>query len=198
VTSEVDEEEEAEDHADGEGNATEEDSIDANTKEGLDNITDKLEEAIDVLTGERDVLVSKVALGFLTLEEGNDVHDIENKSGKKSEESDPADETDDGEVVADEEDEEDVDNNEASKRWHEVVPHEDLLGLGEEWALLEGLGDLLPWALTRAGRCSLRGLFLGLFLGFLSSRSFFLLGFLNGFLRLSFRGDFRVFFRHDL
>jgi len=169
VASEVDEEEETEDHAKREGDGAEKDSIDADTKEGLDNTRNKVEEAIDVFTRDGELLASKLTLSLLTLEEGDDAHDIEADGSKKSEEEDPADETDNGEVVADKKDEEDVDDAESKKGLHEVSPHEDLLGLAEEFALLEGLADHVARALARAGRgSSLRGFLLG----FLSSGLF--------------------------
>jgi len=199
VTSKVDEEEEAKDHAKREGNVTDEDSIDTDTEESLDNITDKLEEAIDVFARDGEVDLGKLALSRLTLEVSNDVHDIVADTSKKSEESNPADKTKNGELVAKKKNEEDIDNNEASKSDHEIVPHEDLLSLGEEGAVSEGLSDHLAWALTRAGRS--RSSSLG---GFLLLLLFFgrsgLLG--SGFLSLYFffrdflRGYFGIFFRH--
>jgi len=177
VASEVDEEEEAEDHADGEGNGADEDSVHTNSKEGLDDRGNKLEETVDVLTRELEVLVGEIALALLALEVGDDIHDVEAKGGKKSEEEDPADEADDGELVADEKDEEHVDNAEDKKGLHEIVPHEDLLGLAEEVRLLKGLADHLAGATTRASS-SLGLLLLGSFLlslGLLSG-----CGFLDG------------------
>jgi len=76
VASEVDEEEEATEHAKREGNVADEDSIDTDTEEGLDEITDELEEAIDVLTRDSKLLVSKLALGFLVLLEVSDTYMI--------------------------------------------------------------------------------------------------------------------------
>jgi len=171
VTSEVDEEEEAKDHAKREGNAADKDSIDTDTEESLDNITNKLEEAVDVLTGDGDVLVSKLAGSVLTLEELDDTKAVDGDTGKESKEGNPAEETKDGELVGEEDDEENVDNAEDKKRGHQVVPHEDLLSLAEELALLEGLGDHVAGALTTASR--------GGSLGSLS-RGFLLGSFLNG------------------
>jgi len=189
LSSKVDDEEEAEDHAKRERNGAEEDSIDADTKEGLDNTGDETEEAIDVLTRDSEVLVSKLARSFLTLEELDDAHDIEADGCKKSKEADPADEADDGEVVAEKEDKEDIDNAEDSKGDHEVVPHEDLLGLAEEFALLEGLADHVARAFTRAGSRGSLGslLFLGSFLSGLGSGLFFLGFFCRGILNFFFR-----------
>jgi hypothetical protein len=189
VTSEVDDEEEAKDHAKRERNRADEDSVDTNSKEGLDNSGNKLEETVDVFTRELKVLVGELALGILTLEVGDDMHDIEDKSSKKGKEEDPADETDDGEIVAEKNEEEGVNNAENKKRLHEILPHEDLLGLAKEFALLEGLADHVARAATRARR--------GSRLGLLLSRSFFL-GFFSGggFLDRS-SGLFNLFFRHS-
>jgi len=159
VASEVDEDEEATNHAKREDDVIHKDSIDADTKEGLKKRLDKIKETIDVLLRERDVLALKVGLGLLTLEVSDDAHDIEAEASKKKEESNPADEAKDGEVVAKKKNEENVDGAEDDKRLDEILPKENLLHIVEELALLERLADHLARALTRA-RGSRSGLLL--------------------------------------
>jgi len=194
VASKVDDEEEAKEHAQREHDVPDKDGIDGDGDEDLDERLDKIEEAVDVLGGDLEVLIGKVGLGVLvTLEVGNDAHDIEAKASDGGEESDPAEEAKNSELVADEDKEENVDGAEDSKRRHEVLPHEDLLHLTKELALLEGLADHLARALTRARRGSLGRLLLLLLLlnGLLGCRLFLLLLFLNG------CGCRLTFLRHD-
>jgi len=187
VASEVDEEEEAEDHAKREGDGPHKDSIDADTEEGLDNGRNKLEETVDLLSRDGDVLVSKLRRSLLTLEVLDNTETVEDEASEESEEGNPADEAKDGEVVAEEDNEEDIDDAEDQKGGHEIVPHEDLLSLAEELALLEGLADHVAGALARAGG-GLGGLLLG---------SFFLLrGLLNRCRLLNRCGFVNLLFRH--
>jgi len=160
LSRKVDEEEEAKDHTKRERNRADEDSIDTDTEEGLDNISNEFEEAIDVFTRNSELLVSKLAGSFFTLEEANDVHDIEADTSKKSKEGNPADKTKNGEIVAEKKDEEDIDNAEDCKGDHKILPQEDFLSLAEEFALLERLEDHVTGTFTRAGRSALLGGFL--------------------------------------
>jgi len=170
VTSKIDDEEEAKDHANRERNRADENSVDTDSKECLNDITNKLEETIDVFSREFKVLISKLTLALLTLEVSNDIHDIEAKGSKKKEEEDPANKTKNSELVAKKNDEENVDNTENKKRLHEILPHEDLLGLSEEFALLKRLADHVTRTSTRARRR---------LLGLLLRCRFFSLGFFN-------------------
>jgi len=189
VTSEVDDEEEAKDHADREDNILNKDSIDANTKEGLEDFLNKIKQAIDNLNGKRDLLDGDLGLLVLTiLEVGNNTHAIHGESSKKSKECNPADKAKDSEIVADKENKEDIDGTENSKGLHEILPHEDLLELLEELALLEGLSDHLAGAFARARGSGSRLFSLGLFCCGLFSGLFFLDG--------SFNGCGFTFFRH--
>jgi len=191
VASKVDDEEEAADHTKGEDDVPDKDGVDADSKEDLKDGLDEIEEAVDVLGGDLEVLVSKLGRSVLVLEVGDDAHDIDAKTSDEKEEGDPAEEAKSGELVADEDKEEDVDGAEDCKRDHEVLPHEDLLHLTEEFALLEGLLDHLPRVLTRGSGGSLL-LLSGLLLlrgrsGFLLSGLLLLDDFGCGFVDLFFR-----------